>query len=528
MNLVDFPPELVERIFEAIAYSRDFKRVMRLRVVSRKLPILTTYPSCKMPILCSHHLRLTDWFKDFIDDTIFRLRLLHFDTPEAWHRMRSKWHTMRPGDERIHPEWYSYVYRYLAYHVWRETDLESMPGRIRRAAIIISEQIGDAGPAAVMARLQSLCRLASRTNSDRAQRAHLLSWVRRSPWIHPGSAEDLEDDLLVAAAHLGYRPFVEKAVAQHRLVYPRDWRIGEVSSSVFGRPWDAAVLQGDVSMLRLLLSASADYNPDGPLDPRVVAPTLSFAARCGQRDVYDFAFANQPEPREVTLEHYEIKELQFPDQYEQAVSAWRISSDDKMSMLGKKARYGHLDMVKHLLEQGVFPRPEQQGKVESSHDESYKTLMNAVEYGNADIVRLLLAHGADPNRIYPTNSPLMMAARKSWLAVAEALLAAGADADAGAPPPIVLAVVKEDMDMFRLLRRHGARLDTPESGGWAMSLAALWGLQSMMDVLEREGVGRNCILRRCEPGAEGGLISMFTIGRMKNYDIVDLMPRPDL
>ncbi|KAK8065031.1 hypothetical protein PG997_011778 [Apiospora hydei] len=480
MNLVDFPPELVERVFEAIAYSRDFKRVMRLRIVSH-------------------------WFKYFIDDAIFRLHLLHHDTPEVWHRMRSKWHTMRPTDERIHPEWYSYVYRYLAYHAWRETDPKSMPGRIRRAAVIISEQAGDAEPAAIMARLQSLCRLASRTNGDRAQRAHLLSWVRRSPWIEPGSAKDLGDDLLVAAAHLGCRPFVEKAVTQHRLVYPRDWRIGEVSSRIFGRPWEAAVLAGDVAMLRLLLSASPDYNPDGPLDPRVVSPTLSFAARCGQRDVYDFAFANQPEPRKVVLEHYEIKELRFPNQYEQAISTWPFLSDDKMSMLSKKARYGHVDMVKHLLKQGVYPKQEQQGKIESYYDEPYKILMVAVEYGNAYTVRLLLKYGADPNRFYPTHSPLMAAARKGWLAVTEALLAGGADVNAGAPPPIVLAVLKEDMDMFRLLRRYGARLDTPESGGWAMSLAALWGLESMVDVLEQEDVGRDVILRRCGTDDKGGL-----------------------
>ncbi|KAK7968040.1 ankyrin repeat protein [Apiospora aurea] len=460
MNLVDFPPELVERIFEAIAHSRDFKRVMRLRIVSH-------------------------WFKSFIDDTIFRLRLLHHDTPEAWHRMRSKWHTMRPTDERIHPEWYSYVYRYLAYHAWREPDPESMPGRIRRAAVVISEQAGDAEPPAIMARLQSLCRLASRTNGDRAQRAHLLSWVRRSPWIEPGSAEDLEDDLLVAAAHLGCRPFV--------------------SSRVFGRPWDAAVLAGDVPMLRLLLSANPDYNPDGPLDPRVVSPTLSFAARCGQRDVYEFAFDNQPKPRKVALEEYEIEELRFPDQYEQAIDIWPVSIADEMSTLCKKARYGHVDMVKHLLKQGVYPKREQQGGIESYYDEPYKILMNAVEYGNAKTVRLLLKHGADPNRFYPTRSPLMVAARKGWLAVAEALLAAGTDADAGSPPPVVLAVLKEDMDMFRLLRRYGSRLDTPESGGWAMSLATLWGLESMMEVLEREVVGRDVILRRCGTDDKGSL-----------------------
>ncbi|KAK8058043.1 ankyrin repeat-containing domain protein [Apiospora phragmitis] len=302
MNLLDFPPELVERIFEAIVYSREFKRVMRLRVVNRM-------------------------FKDFIDDAIFRLRLLH-DPPETWLRLRSKWHSMRPREERLNSEWYSYVYRYLAYHAWREKDPRTIPGRIRRAAVIISEQAGDAGRSAIMARLQSLCRLAAHTDGDRGRRAHLLSWVRQSPWISKGSDEDLEDDLCVAAAYLGYRPFVEKAVSQGRIRYPIDWMSDwiseseevsggnsgdwmseEVSSGIFGPIWDAAVLKGEVSMLRLLLSASLDYNPDGPIPTPLIHRTLRHAASSGHRDAYDFAFYSQSEPGETALEHYEIREL---------------------------------------------------------------------------------------------------------------------------------------------------------------------------------------------------------------------------
>ncbi|KAK8058042.1 hypothetical protein PG994_008490 [Apiospora phragmitis] len=151
-------------------------------------------------------------------------------------------------------------------------------------------------------------------------------------------------------------------------------------------------------------------------------------------------------------------------------------------------------MVKHLLEQGVLPHQEQ-GGVEDYHVEFCKTLIDAVKHGNTDIVRLLLEHGADPNRLHAPDSPLMVAVRKGWFSVAETLFAAGAGANDDSPPPIVLAVLKENMDMFRLLRRHGARLDTADSGGLAMTVAVHHGLQSMVDVLEHEGVERDMILQ---------------------------------
>lgn len=64
------------------------------------------------------------------------------------------------------------------------------------------------------------------------------------------------------------------------------------------------------------------------------------------------------------------------------------------------------------------------------------------------------------------------------------------------PPPIVIAVFKENSGMFRLLRENGARLDTPETGGWAMALARSHEFCSMIDLLVREGVGKDVVLHR--------------------------------
>ncbi|KAI8629705.1 hypothetical protein F5Y19DRAFT_475154 [Xylariaceae sp. FL1651] len=84
--------------------------------------------------------------------------------------------------------------------------------------------------------------------------------------------------------------------------------------------------------------------------------------------------------------------------------------------------------------------------------------------------------------------------RKGNTTVVKLLLSQGVDIHECYPPPIVLAVFKERMDLFNLLREHDARLDTPETGGWAMALAKLHHLSSMVDVLVREGVGQDVVL----------------------------------
>ncbi|KAI0458964.1 hypothetical protein F5B21DRAFT_458422 [Xylaria acuta] len=73
------------------------------------------------------------------------------------------------------------------------------------------------------------------------------------------------------------------------------------------------------------------------------------------------------------------------------------------------------------------------------------------------------------------------------------LLDRGVNPNVGHPPPVVLAIFKEHLNMFQILRDYGARLDTPETGGLAMALADVHGLSSMQDVLVHEGVSRDVI-----------------------------------
>lgn len=110
------------------------------------------------------------------------------------------------------------------------------------------------------------------------------------------------------------------------------------------------------------------------------------------------------------------------------------------------------------------------------------------------MVRLLLELGAGPNTGY--GDALALAARGGYMGIVRMLLDCGAKvnevglmhATRNFTLPIVSAVVLEDIKMFYLLRERSARLDTPETGGKAFSMAVEMGLESMVETLLSEGV----------------------------------------
>ncbi|KAI0128342.1 ankyrin repeat-containing domain protein [Xylariales sp. AK1849] len=482
MRLFHFAPELVGRIFDAIACSREFKRVMRLRLVSRQ-------------------------FKHFIDDTIFRLRLLD-DIPI----IAASW----VDSARRHVHWHAFVLEYLAYQAWVEKKPDSLLGRIRRAAVTLSEQVGDKGRDAIIARLKPLCRLALGHSTWPGYERALFQF---NPWQGSPecSDEELEADLCVAAICLGHRAHIEKLISQgHQFC---NWgEVKDIFSAVFGQAYSAAAFKGDASMLRLLLSSNPSYNPLEPLPSYLQRYILSSAAIYGHKDAFDFALDSGPLDL-VSGEHedsrqfpeYEclsdaIASTRFPDNYKRGAALFVPNSkvfdprrgESLPTRLAKKAADGHVEMVQYFVRQGISPNQEAgRGTGLSSGDWKYQPLLQAVYGGSPEVVSLLLDHGADPNWFSVIDTALMASARVSAVSIAKMLLAAGARVDEGCPPPIVVAVFKEDMDMFRLLRKHGARLDTPETGGWAMAVAQFYELASMVDVLVREGVERGAILRRC-------------------------------
>ncbi|RYC56641.1 hypothetical protein CHU98_g9566 [Xylaria longipes] len=46
------------------------------------------------------------------------------------------------------------------------------------------------------------------------------------------------------------------------------------------------------------------------------------------------------------------------------------------------------------------------------------------------------------------------------------------------------------------VQKHNARLDTPETGAWAMAVAQFWGFESMVGLLVQEGVEKGAVLSR--------------------------------
>jgi hypothetical protein len=164
--------------------------------------------------------------------------------------------------------------------------------------------------------------------------------------------------------------------------------------------------------------------------------------------------------------------------------------------LASRAAAGHVDMVRYFLGR-ISPNDERAGRNAGTliGARCCRPLVSAVANGNEEVVRLLLEHDADPNWFSRMETPLMVAARKRAVTIARILLDAGADVNDGCPPPIVLAVWKEDREMYDLLRKYGANINS-HTGGWAMAIAKREGLESMVQLLVQEGMNEDMVLSR--------------------------------
>lgn len=508
LRLFDLPPELIPPIFDSIACSRDLKRVMRLRLVSRKSAVPAPAPS-------QHAVdSRVDQFKYFIEEAIIRLRLLE-----------GVWGVPRPSDPRTSAAYGRvFVLEYLARRAWIEKNPASLLGRIRHAAVVLSEQAEDSGMDAVFARLRALSALALGHRLWIGHHRVLLEYDplkkqrRRRPTTI--SAARQQADVCVAAVYLGHRSYVEGLITQG-CQFCTCGGIVDVESGVFGPAFKAAAFQGDVPMLRLLISSNPHCRPPKTLPSYLRRDILTGAAKGGHREAFDFALDLAPMDL-AKGEHQDVRRVPdyrclqdaiastpHPENYLRGAAMFEPGSKvftsryegDLSTRLARKAFAGHLDMVRHFLDKGV-------GVQLDGNDGDVQHLPNtqlpideASLGGNTEVVRLLLERGADPNHA-TASSALMIAARSGSIPIARMLLDAGARVDDGLPPPIVMAVFREDTDLFRLLRQYGARLDTPETGGWAMAVARFYGLESMVDMLVHEGVDADAILQRCHARRE--------------------------
>ncbi|KAI1428110.1 ankyrin repeat-containing domain protein, partial [Xylaria sp. FL1777] len=480
-RLFDLPPELVALAFEAIVLSRTWKRFMRLRFVSRR-------------------------FKFFVDNTIFRLGLLKGFAERS--------SICGPTERRLtHP----FLIEYMAYQVWATRKPNSLYGRIRRVAVAFCERSGNTGDNALMETLKTLCGLPRYGRSDPRDP---LSWSRyslfmrgsSSPWTEDPSPIELEKDLCVAAIYLGCRDHIKDLIV-------RGWQfcslgtIKDVVSRLFGPAFEVAAVRGDVSMLRLLLSSNPNYNPNEYLPWHLQSVILRNAATVGHKHAFKFALDCPALAVSENLASEEPDEVVWDPEYRKYTHVFleppplsellhRVPSSThtyKDNLFLIKARKAQAEVVRRLLSIGRPPHEAARWKPSEEEYSLNGPLIGTVEERDPKTVRLLLQQGEKPyNRLFRYScTPLMTAVQFLNLPIAKMLLEAGADPNDGCPPPIAIAIVKEDTAMFRLLRESGARLDTPETGGWAMAIAQFYGFESMIEMLVQEGVKRDAILRRC-------------------------------
>lgn len=135
--------------------------------------------------------------------------------------------------------------------------------------------------------------------------------------------------------------------------------------------------------------------------------------------------------------------------------------------------YDHMEMVRYHLDRGErLNHPGADPKVYVNlgggwgSRRQYRPLCLAIKNGNEEIVKLLLECGEDPNWYTETDAALLTAVQWGRLKIARLLIQSRTDVNFGLKPPIVVAVVKEDIEMFRHLLASGADLDRGASAQW--------------------------------------------------------------
>ncbi|KAJ8115531.1 hypothetical protein ONZ43_g4649 [Nemania bipapillata] len=434
------PPEILELVFTEIVVLRTVVRSMRIRVVNRL-------------------------FKTFIDSSIIRLGLMGRDDCGGWYEDR-KW---------LQPDVPSFFHTYAIYQVLQKRIPTTRMGRIRRAAQAICEKDGDAGYEAVSACVGSLVRLAIKVERDNV--LGLLEDGHEAEYPN----EELDADVYIAAIYLNKQSYVESLIANGIEFCAVEGRSG-VHSRVFGEAFYAARMQGNLGMIKLLISCIPKDDEGAILladqQRRILVDASRTTVIEGQYDdiYYDSAAINKA-----------LFTASSPEYFERLYSIQLEDPDDEGpgGLLYSYVNDNKVDMVRHVLQLGATP--------EHRDLDAALALLNCDE----ELVRLLVEAGADShiNTVWSGElGALVMATWSGNLSIVKLVLSRVTDVDAGNPAPIALAILKERLDIFRLLRGRGARLDTPSTGGAAMAIAKAYGLTSMIEVLENEGLGRDSAL----------------------------------
>jgi hypothetical protein len=146
-----------------------------------------------------------------------------------------------------------------------------------------------------------------------------------------------------------------------------------------------------------------------------------------------------------------------------------VKSDTASLCLMVAALWNKQPLAEKLLSQGVSPN----ASPLYTHEAGETPLIYAIFGAHEKMVKFLLSHGANPN--YRGDSrfkdprgrvPLDLAAKCGFLEIAQLLLDAGADPNAGKSFAVEKANQQGDVKMFQLLLAHGGRMpgQTPKTG----------------------------------------------------------------
>lgn len=445
ITFLDLPPELIHSILVHAVLLRGLKRALRLRLVNSVyaqfiVHIMETNPG------------LLEFFSKEVVQALYTSEILEdlCRLPHRYPRLNLEYLQFRTLGQRGYVTPPRKVIRQIADLLCVENDVPVSSAHKTREAYI-----------------KQLCSLAFRRNNC------LSSFFQESRKIDDDE-QALRGHLFVAAVHTNSLSLVKRLIDQQC----NPWAV----SSLFGLSLTAAAIQGHDEILEVLLSTCS------PLSIRRYM-ALICSSEEGHMNTVELVLQPRWGPWDLGNENSRDraalnKALNTPNpQIFRRILAARENTPLQGSLskalmgdlINTCASNGWLDTTRCLLEMGA---PADGFRISPTN----RPIMEACRRGFTKTVQILLEHGAD------TRGALTRASRSGFLEIVRVLLDHGCDVNEGSPPPIVAAVELEHKRIFQLLREKGADLDGPGTGDEAAARAKAAGLQSMLDLLSREGV----------------------------------------
>lgn len=441
MRILQLPTELLQIILISAILERGIRRGLRLRVVCKR------FAEEVIPAL--YHTRLLD---------------AHCNA-----------HGQPPARLRAH----YLVHRILAEKRYLTSELRA----IKRTAnaLMVENGISLSDDDTRGEYLLTLCTLATRAGTC------VKRFFRRNTnYVHDEDEDGRNRDanVFVAAVYMGFMTIVQRKIGLFRLPLNM-W-------TSFGSPIEVAAMGANDAILDLLMSKStmlsshrhtALVSASEAGQVSTVETILEDRWGRGQWSVgWDHRITRDTIATSLKTRSISIFENIMALKRERAPGKKALLSDGQLGdLLFNAARNGETDMACYLLD--VYAAPADGWPHHDGPMSKRRPIIEACRHGDWIMVEKLLQYRAD------TTNAMSTAAGGGHLQIVRCLIEHGVSINGGSPPPIVRAVELEHTGMFRLLREHGARLNTPETGGEAVSRAKGQGLDSMLDLLEEEGLG---------------------------------------